>query len=93
MTADEVYDILVKEAGAPEGERADFVQSFGKTSEWRFQGLLGFGGKFFYGSSWISGRPINDKMRINCYLEDKNYTRSLIIDRVNKLLAGEEKYG
>lgn len=95
MTANEVYDILVKEAGAPEADRADFAQWFGRTSEWRFQGWLGFGGKFYYGSNWIAGRPVNDKMRVDCYLEDKNQTRSLIIKQVNELLSevGHERHG
>jgi hypothetical protein len=89
MTADEVYDILVKEAGAAEKKRADFTQRFGHESQYRFEGYLGSGGKVYYGSTWIAGKPVNDKMRVDCHLEDYNQIRKATIDRVNKLLAGE----
>ena len=54
--ANKVYDILVAEAGANprESDRADFIYQHCKAEngclEYRFQGKLGFGGK--YRSSW-----------------------------------------
>jgi hypothetical protein len=47
--ANKVYDILVQHAGAQEDGRWDFVfhQTRGHVTEYRFMGLLGFGGKFW----------------------------------------------
>ena len=51
MTPEEastVYDILVRHAGAPEDDRDAFVYHLTDgCTEWRFQGALGFGGKFY----------------------------------------------
>lgn len=85
MTPDEVYDILVEHAGAPESDRSSFVAycaplSFGH--EWRFQGNLGFGGKFY---ADFRGR----NLRVGCYSEDRNEERERIIDLVNDLLDGK----
>ena len=45
-----IYAILIKECGAPEGLLTEFLnhhtQPFSVPSEFRFQGVLGFGGKF-----------------------------------------------
>lgn len=50
--ANRVYDILVEVCGALEAQRDRFVayqteRADGQCSEWRFQGRLGFGGKFW----------------------------------------------
>lgn len=85
MTPEEIFgkiwDILQEHAGARNSswEKETFIRSFAKetTSEWRFQGHLGFGGKFYRncGRMWIS-----------CYSEDRTAERQVIIDKVNELL-------
>lgn len=79
-----VYAILKEECGAPGGLMEDgFVYEFtkvddeyGPTSEWRFQGNLGFGGKFRY-----------PRMRVDCYKEDESPERLAAIERANTKLA------
>lgn len=79
--ANEIYDILVKEAGAPESMRRSFLQvqtdEHDPCREYRFIGDLGFGGKF-----WVN----NDRLYVNCYREDETKARTKIIERVNGLL-------
>lgn len=79
------YDLLVEHAGArpdPE-EREVFVQTFTQVeypgSEYRFQGRLGFGGKFY---------RQGDQHYIGCYPEDETPARRAILDLVNRLLQG-----
>lgn len=58
-----IYDILVAVCGAHEHDRASFVSHFerpvgnGPTSEWRFMGTFGFGGKFRYPRMTVDGYP------------------------------------
>jgi hypothetical protein len=79
--ANEVYDVLVKEAGAPESMRRSFLQAqMDETCpcrEYRFCGELGFGGKF-----WAN----DGRMYVTCYREDETKKRARIIERVNGLL-------
>lgn len=75
--ANQVWDILVAEAGASEAQRTDFVHSF-PTPEYRFQGDLGFGGKVWYD---------HGRIKVNCYTEDITNERLDIISRVNAKLA------
>jgi hypothetical protein len=80
-----VYDILVLHAGAREKDKHDFVyhhaegKPYGGSnygcSEYRFQGHLGFGGKYRSGSNMI-----------DCYREDENEKILNIIDITNKKL-------
>lgn len=74
----QVYDILIREAGAPEGDRASFVDALltGDCREWRFCGSLGFGGKY---------RP--DTNTVDCYREDETPSRLLVIKKTNAALA------
>ena len=82
MNADyynQVFDLLVKHGGAHESMRSDFV--FNHTSanpcgEYRFQGSLGFGGKYY-----------SDKNRVSCYSEDQNPKRLAAIQTLNSELA------
>lgn len=83
--ADRAYSILVEHAGAIESndERADFIYSVSRpdllTTEYRFGGSLGFGGKFRIPSD---GRaPF-----VNCYPEDRTPERLEAIDRTNNAL-------
>lgn len=74
----EVFNILVNEAGANESNRDQFAHWWTTNGhEFRFQGVLGFGGKF-----WRN----NDRWYINCYSEDENLCRLCVIEKVNKLL-------
>lgn len=77
--ANTIYDILVSEAGARESERNDFIyhhctDKYG-CSEWRFQGKLGFGGK--YRSTWNG---------VTYYPEDETSEMVEIKNKVNELL-------
>lgn len=51
-----------------------FVEKGGK--EWRFQGTLGFGGKFWNNGGWY----------VNCYVEDETPERKATKAKVNGLL-------
>ena len=82
-----IFNILVAEAKAHEGIRKEFVNWFVQTNdglnhydnEFRFGGLLGFGGKF-----WITPA----RLYVNCYNEDLNAKTKKIISKINKLLIG-----
>ena len=75
-----VFDLLVSIGGAPESMREDFVYHHARSDtpcdEYRFQGKLGFGGKY--------RRKTN---RVDCYHEDENAERLKIIERLNAELA------
>lgn len=80
---DQAFDILVEHAGARDGDwqRKGFVDAFvnGLTTEWRFQGLLGFGGKF---------RRNDGRYYVTCYPEDRTPERDAICEKVAVLLRG-----
>lgn len=77
-----IYDVLVQMCGAYEGDRDSFVLHFCEspledmTSQWRFGGLLGFGGKF----NWIH-------MSVSLYQDDLTPLRAGIQQRANARLA------
>ena len=80
--ANAIYDILVDhaEASAREYDRNDFVRhaTSGRMTEWRFQGNLGFGGKFkCSGGLWY----------VDCYQEDMDPYRKQTIEFTNRDLA------
>ena len=66
IRANEVYDVLVEHAGAPESLRNNFVYSHTDDDdnklcwEFRFQGFFGFGGKYW-----------SERNSINYYSEDR----------------------
>jgi len=74
-----VYDILVILGGAAEDLRDSFIFNFTKdnhkSDEWRFQGLLGFGGKYR-----------GERNLVDCYKEDENPKRIKLIIKMNKAL-------
>lgn len=77
-TAEAVYAILVDTCGAPLGDPDGFVMHFTEgvpTNEWRFQGALGFGGKFRY-----------PRMTVDCYPEDETPARLAAIQTANERL-------
>lgn len=82
-----VFNILVIEGGASESSRAEFIHWFtdhkrleyGFSNEFRFLGLLEFGGKF-----WIR----SDGFSVSCYPEDVTAKNKKIIAKINALLKG-----
>jgi hypothetical protein len=79
-TAAAVYDLLMKIGGAHENYRGHFIQHYSEpdpSREWRFQGHLGFGGKFYLS---------HDKFRVDCYQEDYTDERSALIAEMNEKL-------
>ena len=82
-SANKIYDVLVKYAGAHEDWRNNFVychavDKYG-CQEYRFQGDLGFGGKYY------SGRN-----KVSAYSEDLTPKREKQIDKVNYYLLRAE---
>jgi len=79
--ANAVFDILVERAGAPEHLRAEFVhhQTDRHCREFRFQGLLGLGGKF-YRDRWL--------WQVFCYPEDATAERCRVVAVTNAALSG-----
>jgi hypothetical protein len=74
-----IYQVLVDECGAHAGDSLGFVTEFVSNEpcrEWRFQGSLGFGGKFRY-----------PRMSVDCYPEDETPARLTSIVAANKRLA------
>lgn len=81
--ANAIWDVLVQHAGAMEDRRTDFVETQTMRDapiEYRFQGGLGFGGKFW-----------NDRTgrRVSAYREDvaARPERQQMIDTTNSALA------
>jgi len=70
-----VWSVLVEHAGAKESMRDEFLNVH--DYEFRFQGVLGFGGKVY-------GKHV---LHIDCYTEDYTPERLAIIERVNIILA------
>ena len=74
--ADNVYNLLVLIGGAYEDDRQSFIYAHVKDkytcNEWRFQGHLGFGGKY---------RRLSN--RVDCYTEDSTPKRRKIIEHLN----------
>lgn len=79
--ANTIYDILVEHAQASERNRDDFVYCMGEAldrHEYRFQGSLGFGGKFY-----LNARG----PRVSCYREDETEERCRAVITTNAALA------
>lgn len=77
--AEHVWDALEIFGGAHPADREDFLYAVTTTgiTEWRFQGKLGFGGKF-----WLS----NGRWYVSCYSEDLTPERIELVKRINDLL-------
>ncbi len=75
--ASKIYDMLQQHCGATDYWRENFLQCQGDgCREYRFQGSLGFGGKF-WSESW----------RVSCYIEDETPERMQAIKAANESLA------
>lgn len=73
-----VYQVLVDECGAQKNDPFGFIAEFTSAdpcTEWRFQGSLGFGGKFRY--------PC---LSVDCYAEDETPQRLKSIEDANRRL-------
>lgn len=77
-----VWDILVLDGGAYEPDRFSFVDCFvnKRNTEWRFQGKLGFGGKY------------RAKNTVDCYFEDETPEIKELIRVINYKLDCLLKY-
>lgn len=78
-----VYDILVNLGGASESMREAFIHAHSLDAydeipcwEWRFEGKLGFGGKYW-----------SKRNKVDCYQEDENPERLKLIEQINAELA------
>lgn len=85
QTASDIYDILVSELGADPSAREVFVAYLSQEKplpnwgrEWRFQGVLGFGGKLYAERGLV---------RVSCYAEDETPARRDLMLGVNAKLA------
>jgi len=78
--AQKIYDLLVTIGGASENMRDSFMYHHCENEygcgEWRFQGKLGFGGKYY------SARNV-----VDCYTEDRNQGSISIINELNEKLC------
>ncbi len=84
----QIWDVLVKHAGASEGGREAFIalaSDWGeRTLEYRFMGSLGFGGKV-----WLNNGP---HTYVNCYREHETEGRRKLMEIANgelKLLGAK----
>lgn len=76
MKHNDIFDILVEHAGANQTLRSSFINSLKDgTPEFRFQGSLGFGGKYYPRENMVS-----------CYSEDRTPLREEAIDKTNAAL-------
>jgi len=80
-----VFNILVEHAGAraDEDDQTRFVLEFTKerpTSEYRFMGGLGFGGKLRF-----------PRLTVDCYPEDETPARAAMVEKTNAALAAFAK--
>lgn len=86
--ADAAYTVLVRLAGARDDkdDRWAFVhhvaRSASPTSEYRFGGSLGSGGKF------RNNGNRDNVPHVDCYPEDETQVRKDVIERVNMALRG-----
>lgn len=78
-SADAIFDILVERAGAHEDRHEEFLHVWPDCREFRFEGVLGFGGKVWYGGE-------NNPPRVSCYREDENEERLTVIADTNRTL-------
>jgi len=74
-----VWKVLRLHAGASDSGRTSFISHVTDrdAGEYRFQGKLGFGGKFYCSGRWY----------VSNYKEDRTPETEQIISKVNRLLA------
>lgn len=83
--ASAVYDILIAKCKAAPGEKNSFIHAHTDRihvcTEWRFCGLLGFGGKFR--NDWLTYLA---RLRVDCYPEDACPMTNQIVASTNEAL-------
>ena len=96
--AGRVFDVLVTVCGAIESDRASFIYEFekkkgdyGPTSEWRFGGAFGFGGKFRYPRFSVDAYPENMTAEIESAKLEAD--KKLAIIKEEMISAGWNEYG
>lgn len=77
--AETIFDILVHDAGCRLSHREPFIAYLTNNTwgEYRFQGNLGFGGKFYFGPG---------ECRVGQYREDETPESRKAVDRINAKL-------
>lgn len=89
LHANRIFDILVKECRASRASREQFNiymigrPTTGSSGEFRFQGNLGFGGKFYLRA--------NGEAYVSCYSEDRTPARNKAIARAMRGLESLSK--
>lgn len=76
--ANKIYDVLCQMGGADQSMRDSFVHHHTTDEdcrEWRFSGKLGFGGKYY-----------SEVNKVDCYPEDRNKDRKILIKKINHAL-------
>lgn len=84
--AEAVWQILVEMCGARSDHGFIHHQTSAHVTEWRFGGLLGFGGKFWRTSGHRPDGTWGEQWRVDCYIEDETPERRAIIDAANERL-------
>jgi hypothetical protein len=78
--AQKIYDLLVTIGGAAERMRESFIyhhcEAEDGCGEWRFQGKLGFGGKYY-----------SRMNKVDCYTEDRTQEAENVMEKLNILLS------
>lgn len=83
--AKQIFNILVEFSKAPKSMEDAFVQELigeSPTGEWRFQGALGFGGKFY-----------PREMRVSMYSEDETPETVQMVNQTNMALTALNNFG
>lgn len=77
--ADKIWSALVEHVGAREDDRDLFIHAQMKAppvSEWRFMGILGFGGKVYRGTR-------ERRVYVDYYQENRTPDRDVAVERCN----------
>ena len=80
-----IYDVLVRALGAlgDDYHRENFMSHWPACKEFRFQGILGFGGKIHWRPSW--GRP--HYAYVSYYPENRQESLDAAVAEANKTIA------
>ena len=77
-----VFEVL-RDCGAYPSQREEFIRTqISGCREYRFMGLLGYGGKFWNNSG---------RWYVTCYSEDRNTERDAMIESANARLEEERR--
>lgn len=87
-----MWRILVEMGGAHPSHEVEFMHYLTKevgmfAHEFRFQGHLGFGGKFHNGTNYRFSDKGEPYWYVSCYLEDETPERKKLIEQMDHALA------